>query len=89
MAVFGILNRGVLPRQGLCDGNWIFKRRLVLGIGSVERDPQCSHPTLAEDEKRFASSTEMCESQKRKSKYEKEDLLRWNDYGIGLLYKAT
>ena len=39
--------------------------------------------TMAEDEKQLlVVDRERCDSE-QKSKYEKEDLLRWNDYGIG------
>jgi hypothetical protein len=43
---------------------------------------------MAEDEKQLLVVDLNGAIPEQKSKYEKDDLLRWNDYGIGLLLQG-
>jgi tetratricopeptide (TPR) repeat protein len=74
--------------KGHDDGNWIFKGDLSQVSGTLKEIPNLPIVTMAEDEKQLLVVNRDSSIPEQKSKYEKEDLLRWNDYGIGLLLQG-
>jgi tetratricopeptide (TPR) repeat protein len=73
--------------KGHDDGNWIFKGDLSQVSGNLKEIPNLPIVTMAEDEKLLVVDRRSAIPE-QKSKYQKEDLLRWNDYGIGLLLQG-
>ena len=74
--------------KGHDDGNWIFKGDLSQVSGTLKEIPNLPIVTMAEDEKQLLVVDRNGAIPEQKSKYQKEDLLRWNDYGIGLLLQG-
>ena len=74
--------------KGYDDGNWIFKGDLSQVSGNLKEIPNLPIVTMAEDEKQLLVVDRNGAIPEQKPKYEKDDLLRWNDYGIGLLLQG-
>jgi Flp pilus assembly protein TadD len=74
--------------KGHDDGNWIFKGDLSQVSGTLKEIPNLPVVTMAEDEKQLLVVDRNGTIPEQRSKYEKDDLLRWNDYGIGLLLQG-
>jgi tetratricopeptide (TPR) repeat protein len=74
--------------KGYDDGRWIFKGDLSQVSGKLKEIPNLPIVTMAEDEKQLLVVDRNGAIPEQKSKYEKDDLLRWNDYGIGLLLQG-
>jgi len=74
--------------KGHDDGNWTFKGDLSQVSGTLKEIPNLPIVTMAEDEKQLLVVDRNGAIPEQKSKYQKEDLLRWNDYGIGLLLQG-
>lgn len=74
--------------KGYDDGHWIFKGDLTQVSGTLKEIPNVPIVTMAEDQKEIKVSDRKASLPDVQSKFEKEDLLRWNDYGIGLLLQG-
>lgn len=74
--------------KGYDDGRWIFKGDLSQVSGSLKEIPNLPIVTMAEDQKQIRVINRRDVLPERKSRFEKEDMLRWNDYGIGLLLQG-
>jgi len=74
--------------KGYDDGNWIFTGDLSQVSGKLKEIPNVPIVTMAEDEKQLLVVNRSGVTPERKSRYEKDDLTRWNDYGIGLLLQG-
>jgi len=74
--------------KGHDDGNWTFKGDLSQVSGTLKEIPNLPIVTMAEDEKQLLVVDRNGAIPEQMSKYQKEDLLRWNDYGIGLLLQG-
>jgi len=74
--------------KGHDDGNWTFKGDLSQVSGTLKEIPNLPIVTMAEDEKQLLVVDRNGAIPEQKSKYQKEDLLHWNDYGIGLLLQG-
>jgi tetratricopeptide (TPR) repeat protein len=74
--------------KGYDDGRWIFRGDLSQVSGKLKSIPNLPIVTMAEDRKEIQVTGQKAALPELKSKFEKEDLLRWNDYGIGLLLQG-
>src|SRR4029079_14470543 len=74
--------------KGYDDGQWVFKGDLSQVSGKLKTIPEVPIITMAEDAKEIRVIDEKSVLPEMKPKYEKAALLRWNDYGIGLLLQG-
>jgi Tfp pilus assembly protein PilF len=74
--------------KGYDDGHWVFKGNLSQVSGKQKAIPEVPIVTMAEDVKEIRVIDKKSVLPEMKSTYEKADLLRWNDYGIGLLLQG-
>jgi tetratricopeptide (TPR) repeat protein len=74
--------------KGYDDGQWVFNGDLSQVSGKLKTIPEVPIITMAEDAKEIRVMDKKSVLPEMKSKYEKADLLRWNDYGIGLLLQG-
>jgi len=74
--------------KGYDDGLWVFAGDLSQVSGKLKEIPDVPIVTMAEDEKQLFVVDRDAAVPEQKSKYDKDDLLRWNDYGIGLLLQG-
>ncbi|MBM3800701.1 MAG: tetratricopeptide repeat protein [Acidimicrobiia bacterium] len=74
--------------KGYDDGRWIFKGDLSQVSGKLKEIPDVPIVAMAEDEKQLLVVDRNGAMPDQRPKYEKDDLLRWNDYGIGLLLQG-
>ncbi len=70
------------------DGNWAFTGNLEDVSAKDKVIPNLPIVVMAEDTKEIKIVDSKAPKPVLKSKYEKEDSLRWNDYGIGLLLQG-
>lgn len=70
------------------DGNWAFTGNLEDVSAKDKVIPNLPIVAMAEDAKEIKIIDGKAPRPALKSKYDKEDLLRWNDYGIGLLLQG-
>jgi tetratricopeptide (TPR) repeat protein len=74
--------------KGYDDGNWVFRGNLSQVSGQLKEIPNVPIVTMAEDQKEIRVLDVKAPLPKIESKVQKEDLLRWNDYGVGLLLQG-
>jgi tetratricopeptide (TPR) repeat protein len=74
--------------KGYDDGQWIFRGNLSQVSGNLKMIPDVPIVTMAEDAKEMRVVGRKMDLPTLKSKFEKADALRWNDYGIGLLLQG-
>ncbi|MFN8007495.1 MAG: tetratricopeptide repeat protein [Terriglobia bacterium] len=74
--------------KGYDDGSWIFKGDLAQVSGKLKEIPDLPIITMAEDQKEIRIVDKNAPLPEMKSVYSKDDLFRWNDYGIGLLLQG-
>ena len=74
--------------KGYDDGHWVFKGDLSKVSGELKSIPNLPIVTMAEDQKEIRVVNKQSKLPELNSIYSKEDLFRWNDYGIGLLLQG-
>ena len=74
--------------KGYDDGRWVFAGDLSQVSGTLKAIPDVPIVTLAQDTKELKVIDKKASRPEMKSKFDKADLLRWNDYGIGLLLQG-
>ncbi|MEW5975619.1 MAG: tetratricopeptide repeat protein [Acidobacteriota bacterium] len=74
--------------KGYDDGRWIFTGDLSGVSGKLREIPNVPIVTMAEDRKELRVVAKNAARPTTSSKHDETDLLRWNDYGIGLLLQG-
>jgi tetratricopeptide (TPR) repeat protein len=74
--------------KGYDDGLWIFKGNLSDVSAKIKAIPDVPIVTMAEDSKELSVIDREAPLPEMKYTLDKADLLRWNDYGIGLLLQG-
>jgi len=82
------LHAGFGLDKGFDDGRWIFAGDLTQVSGKLKAIPDVPIVTMAQDTKELRVIEKKVPLPNMVSKLEKPDLLRWNDYGIGLLLQG-
>jgi tetratricopeptide (TPR) repeat protein len=82
------LHAGFGLDKGYDDGRWIFAGDLTQVSGKLKAIPDVPIVTMAQDTKELRVIDKKAPLPKMVSKLEKPDLLRWNDYGIGLFLQG-
>src|SRR5262249_30827704 len=74
--------------KGYDDGRWIFQGDLSQVSGKLKAIPDVPIVTMAQDKKELRVIDSKTALPKMEPKLDKIDLLRWNDYGIGLFLQG-
>lgn len=74
--------------SGYDDGKWVFTGDTSNVSGEMKRVPDLPIVTLAEAQAELRVVAADAAIQKAESVYDRSDLIRWNDYGIGLLLQG-
>ncbi|PYV83220.1 MAG: hypothetical protein DMG05_26535, partial [Acidobacteria bacterium] len=74
--------------KGYDDGRWTFQGDLSQVSGKLKAIPDVPIVNMAQDEKELRVIDKRAALPTMESKFEKPDLLRWNDYGIGLFLQG-
>ena len=74
--------------KGYDDGRWIFTGDLTQVSGKLKAIPDVPVVAMAQDTKELKVIDKKAPVPAIRSKLEKADLLRWNDYGIGLFLQG-
>ena len=85
------VTRGTVEALVTAQGKLEAKQYVDVGTqvsGQLKAIPDLPIVALAEDEKELGVIGQKSELPEMKSKFEKADLLRWNDYGIGLFLQG-
>jgi tetratricopeptide (TPR) repeat protein len=70
---------------GYDDGNWVFTGDTSTVSGKMKEIPDLPIVTMAKAEAQLRVVDAAAERPRQESVYDRADLIRWNDYGIGLL----
>jgi len=70
------------------DGRWVFRGDTSKVSGKLKHIPDLPIVVMSEDESILKVIDKKAPLPRMESVYEKEDLERWNDYGIGLLLQG-
>ncbi len=74
--------------KGYDNGKWVFTGDTSKVSGELKEIPELPITTMAKSETQLRVVDAGAEVPEQKSVLEKDDLIRWNDYGIGLLLQG-
>ncbi len=74
--------------KGYDDGRWVFRGDLSQVSGKIKAIPKLPIVVMAEDQTELRVLDKGSDRPELESTFDKENLIRWNDYGIGLLLQG-